>query len=127
MKRGRSFLRYRRGARDANHAAIRDGLRALGHFVVDLAGVGDGVPDLLVISRAGFSFVFGWVEAKPTFLELKVGKGKLRESQKAWKAAAVARGVAVATVRTLDEALDAIMARADKTRHNANTAAREAS
>ena len=38
------------GRRDNNHAEIRDGLRECGYFVIDLADVGNGVPDLLVIS-----------------------------------------------------------------------------
>ena len=32
---------------DANHAAIRDGLRKAGVWVTDLSGLGNGVPDLL--------------------------------------------------------------------------------
>ncbi len=39
----------RRAARqDANHGAVRDALRAVGCSVLDLSGVGDGCPDLLV-------------------------------------------------------------------------------
>lgn len=34
--------------RDANHAAIRDGLRKCGFRVLDLGDVGKGCPDLLV-------------------------------------------------------------------------------
>lgn len=40
---------------DANHAVIRDGLRALGWSVLDLSGVGGGVPDLLVQIQPGRS------------------------------------------------------------------------
>lgn len=44
----------RRQARvDSNHQEIRDGLRSLGYYVVDLAFVGAGIPDLLVKSKSG--------------------------------------------------------------------------
>lgn len=33
---------------DANHAAVRDALRAVGAVVADLSDVGEGVPDLAV-------------------------------------------------------------------------------
>ena len=33
---------------DANHADIRDGLKALGWEVLDTSGIGQGVPDLFV-------------------------------------------------------------------------------
>lgn len=99
--RGAAFYRAKRGRRDSNHAAIRDGLRALGHFVVDTAGVGDGVPDLCVYPRNGPTVRAVW-------LELKVGRGKERASQFHWRGHAEARGIRVATVRTLDEALEAL-------------------
>lgn len=38
-------------ARDANHAAIRDGLRRCGFTVRDIGGLGDGWPDLAVKHR----------------------------------------------------------------------------
>jgi hypothetical protein len=41
-----------RGRRDANHAAIRDGLREAGYLVQDLGDVGDGCADLLVAHKA---------------------------------------------------------------------------
>lgn len=40
------------GRRDGNHAPIRDGLRAAGYLVQDLADVGDGCADLLVAHKA---------------------------------------------------------------------------
>jgi hypothetical protein len=107
VKRGRSFMKYRMGSRDANHAAIRDGLRALGHFVVDLAGVGDGVPDLCVYPQHHASAPM-LKSAMPVWLEVKTAKGKARTSQLDWKAAAESRGLRVATARTLDEALEAL-------------------
>lgn len=52
----------RRAARtDANHAEIRDGLRALGYVVTDYSGAGDGIFDLLVEIAPG---VGGWLEVK---------------------------------------------------------------
>lgn len=115
MTRGREFYKRKAGRRDANHAAIRDGLRKLGHFVVDLGAVGDGCPDLEVFPResAGRALadivLFGMVtDLKPAFLEVKVGKGKLNAAQVAWHARAEARGIRVAVVRTLDEALEVL-------------------
>lgn len=106
----KTWLRYRQGSRDANHASIRDGLRKLGFFVVDLASVGGGVPDLVVWDDSPRRLQ---LEREPAtvWLELKVGKGKLRESQQAWRAEAERRGVRVATVRTLEEALAAVEGR----------------
>ena len=102
MSRSRAWFQQKAGRRDANHAAIRDGLRKLGHFVVDTAAVGDGVPDLLVYPR-GYSS-----RMQPMWLELKTEKGKLREAQLRWGIAAVSRGAARAIVRTLDEAIEAL-------------------
>lgn len=43
---------------DANHADIRDGLKALGWEVLDTSGIGQGVPDLLSDSARGGRW--GW-------------------------------------------------------------------
>ncbi len=51
---------------DANHAEIRDGLRALGYDVLDLSDVGGGIPDLCV-NRKDFRL-------PPFFFEVKDGK-----------------------------------------------------
>ena len=91
----RRAFRARRGSRDANHAAIRDALRKLGYLVIDLAGAGDGVPDLLVFGRTG----------RVVFLELKTFKGKPRPSQERFAAQLATYDVTHAYVRTLDEAL----------------------
>lgn len=74
---------------DANHVAIREGLRAVGATVNE-----KGPLDLLVGFR-GTNYL----------LEVKTAKGKLRASQSAFLEAW--RGHAV-VVRTLDEALAAI-------------------
>lgn len=85
---------------DANHRDIVDALRDVGCSVESLAGVGDGVPDLLV----GF--------CKQTFLlEVKDGTKKpsaqkLRESQVDWHAEWKGRPVIV--VRSVAEALKAV-------------------
>ena len=95
MKRGRSFMKYRNGSRDKNHAAITKGLRTLGYLVVDLAGAGDGVPDVLVFSRTGAL----------VFIEFKTAKGKLRASQVAFAERLTSYDVRHGVARTLDEAL----------------------
>lgn len=105
MSRGREFYKRKAGRRDANHASIRDGLRKLGHFVVDTAGVGDGVPDLLVYRRREWLHMATWLEIKVPGRERKTA---LRFLQQKWREQAESRGVRVATVRTLDEAIEAL-------------------
>ncbi len=87
----------RRAARlDSNHNEIVAALRDIGATVTSLAAVGCGVPDLL----CGYGF-------KNFLLEIKSEKGKLDEFQKVyhrmWKGQIV-------VVRTVDEALRAIVA-----------------
>lgn len=84
----------RRGKVDINQAAIVEALRGLGCSVQSLAGVGQGVPDLLV-GRAGENYL----------LEVKGKRGKLRGSQREWLGAW--RGQAV-VVRNVGEALRAV-------------------
>jgi hypothetical protein len=52
---------------DANHAHIRDGLRALGWDICDLSDVGGGVPDLVARMPD---------HGLPVFFEVKVLEGK---------------------------------------------------
>jgi hypothetical protein len=109
VSRGRAFFRAKAGKRDGPHAAIRDGLRKLGHFVVDCAGLMDGTPDLCVYPRARWVQLSSGAEGLdafplPVWLEVKVAKGRMRETQLSWHAAALNAGVRVAVVRTLDEA-----------------------
>lgn len=89
----------RRAARvDANHAEIRDGLRALGVDVEDMSGLGAGRPDLLT-----------WKYGRLVWLECKVPKGgSLTPAQEKWHASAKAKGIPAFVVRSLDEALDVL-------------------
>lgn len=115
MKRSRSFLRYRNGQRDANHATIANGLKALGYLVIELPGAGKGCPDLLVFSRTG----------RQVFIEVKTAKGKMRESQVAFAARLTSYDVAHGVARTLDEAL-ALVGHDVRARVSANAAAARA-
>lgn len=88
----------RHGRRDANHAAIRDGLRGvLGQKnVLDTADLGEGFPDLVCAWRA-----------RTYLLEVKSGpKAKLEPKQAALMAEW--RGDVFVRVESLDEALAAI-------------------
>lgn len=87
---------------DANHAEIRDGLRALGWQVHDLSGAGDGIPDLAVsvVPLGGL----------PHFLEIKDGAKplsaqKLTAAQERWHSIA---WQITSKVRSLDEAIQAL-------------------
>ena len=59
-----------RHRRDNNHAEIADQLKQLGFSVLDLSQLGGGCPDML-IARNGITMM----------VEVKSGKGKLREGQ----------------------------------------------
>jgi hypothetical protein len=109
----RRFFQARAGKPDANAQTIIDGLRALGHFVVPVRSSDPGVPDLCVYPRAQWAKLVRNAEALsalpvPVWLELKVAKGKLLESQREWTVDALNAGLRVGTVRTLDEALAAV-------------------
>jgi hypothetical protein len=85
---------------DANHSAIRDGLRGLGYVVLDLSGAGDGIPDLAVAVAPGM----------PHFLELKDGAKplsaqKLTAAQERWHSMA---WMVTSKVRSLEEAVAAL-------------------
>lgn len=55
---------------DKNHAQIKRELTELGFAVVDLSGVGDGCPDLLVARND-----------KQLLVELKTDKGRMTEAE----------------------------------------------
>lgn len=82
---------------DANHAEIRDGLRADGWDVLDLSDCGNGIPDLCVGHPFGF---------EPLFLEVKDGKKPpsargLTAAEKNWQRFC---GAITVTVLSLEEA-----------------------
>ena len=65
----------RRAAKtDGNHAEIRDGLRAIGVFVIDTHMLGDGFPDLV----AWGGRKVGW-----QLLEVKAAAGSLTDDEAA--------------------------------------------
>ena len=82
------------GRRDANHAAIRDALRAVGVTVLDLGDAGRNVPDLLC-GRHGINYL----------LEVKSPKGKEQPGQLVARTAWRGQWV---VVRTVAEALAAV-------------------
>lgn len=77
---------------DANQREIANALRKLGWLVIDLSGVGRGVPDLLAHRPA---------TGRTVLIEVKTAKGKLTPLQEAL----IASGLPVRVVRTVDEAL----------------------
>jgi hypothetical protein len=99
MSRGPAFFRKKSGRRDGPHAVIRDALRKLGHLVIDCAGVGDGVPDLVVYPRGSTTGVW---------LEVKTAKGKLRPAQVKFMAELTRRSIPNAVVRDVSEAVMAV-------------------
>lgn len=88
----------RRAAKvDGNHAEIVKALRDHGCKVVDLAGVGKGVPDILV-----------WIPAwsRWVMLEIKIPGEHLNDRQRKWHEQF--RGSLVYVVTSVDEALAAV-------------------
>jgi molybdopterin-biosynthesis enzyme MoeA-like protein len=98
----------RRARTDDNQASIVAALRKLGCEVADLSGVGDGLPDLLVLVKVGkrtrkmAAFISG---PRLLLFEVKTARGKLRPQQQAF----AAKGWPVQVVRSVDEAIDAVM------------------
>ncbi len=86
------------GRVDSNHREIVQALRDIGASVESLAGLGSGVPDLLVGFR-GEDFL----------LEVKAAKGKLTDDQ--WKWHARWSGKKPNVVRSVEEAFRAVGAR----------------
>jgi len=84
---------------DTRHADIRDALRGLGAVVVDLAAVGNGVPDMAALWRG-----------RTVWLEVK-SPGELNRNrptdkrQRKFAEAASAAGVTVHRVVTPEEAV----------------------
>jgi hypothetical protein len=93
------MTRYARKV-DANHAEIRDGLRALGWVVHDLSGAGCGVPDLAIPVKPGMPF---FIEVKDE--DKPLSAQKLTKAQELWHSFA---WQVTAKVRNLDEAVKAL-------------------
>lgn len=91
----------RRARKDANHAAIVAGLRSVGVSVLELHQLGGGVPDVL----AGRNGRERLLEVKPPGA-LSGGHKVSAPGQSEW--AARWRGIPVAVVTSLDEALEAL-------------------
>lgn len=85
--------------RDANHRHIVEALERIGCFVVDLASVGSGVPDLLVIRQGRVEFV----EIKNP----KTGYGRrgLNPLQIVFQERARVHGCTIHVVTSVDDAL----------------------
>jgi len=80
---------------DSNHSEIREGLRQVGHMVVDMSHVGHGVPDLIVLTR---------LHKLRLWLEVKMPGEKLTDAEAALFPHLP--GDSVRIVRSLQEALD---------------------
>lgn len=80
----------RGGKTDATHAAVRDGLRALGWSVIDGSALGGGWPDLLVSIGPALPFApakkaRGLLTAGECFfVEVKGAGGTLTAAQQEW-------------------------------------------
>lgn len=90
---------------DENHAPIRDALRSIGAYVVDCSQVGAGFPDLLVFWRGECIPVEVKNPDKPK------ADRQLTPDQVVFHAEALARGVMVRVVETVDQALAILGAR----------------
>jgi hypothetical protein len=67
----------RTGRRDANQKSIVEALRAAGVTVIEMGGVGDGVPDLLCMRRS---------HGLMRWLEVKMPGGRLTKAQERFHA-----------------------------------------
>jgi hypothetical protein len=106
---------------DANHAAVRDALRADGFDVLDLSAAGDGIPDLCVrINMVKGTPVLS-PHTPPVFLELKDGDKpksarKLTAKQELWHRHCWA---VTHTVTNIDEARAALAWAANRAKEKA--------
>lgn len=100
-------MRRPRGKQDRNALAVKRILEAAGCFVVDLSGLGGGIPDFLVYRRA--SGLLRLVEVKnPETTLRKGGQVSGRQSATRERQEAFARCVPVWVVRSEAEALEAM-------------------
>lgn len=72
---------------DKNHLAIVQALRRCGWYVISLAPLGGGVPDILVVSKSDHSRVL--------LMEIKSPGGKLTDQEKLFFAAYPGRATIV--------------------------------
>lgn len=77
---------------DANHAEIRDGLRAAGYQILDMHEVGKGFPDLLAVTK----------RRQIILLEVKTPSGKLNAEEREFHSVFLG---ACRIVRSLEDAL----------------------
>jgi hypothetical protein len=99
------FRHRRQGSLDQNHLGVVLALRAAGCVVVDTASLGQGIPDLWAQSPQGRAI---WIEVKRPGPK---SARKLTESEAAWHAQAVRRGVVAVVVQSAQEAVDVLFAK----------------
>jgi hypothetical protein len=95
----------RRARTDDNQAAIVAALRQLGCEVADLSGVGDGLPDLLVMDQ----------RKRLRLFEIKTATGTLRPKQQAFQA----KGWPVQIVRSVDQAVAVVLGQPERAEERA--------
>lgn len=95
-----------RARRDKNQKPIIEALREAGTFVIDLSGVGHGVPDLVVWT------VKGWQVAEIKNPENAYGRKGLTKRQKEWSTKS--RGGPTYVIRSIDEALSLMFGEVEK-------------
>ncbi len=98
----------KRGRVDQNHAAIVAAYRQLGYLVLSLAGLGDGVPDLLTRDPHPCRACGRSLDLR----EVKTATGKLTSDQERF----IDDGWHVTIVRGLDDVLETAPARPRKRR-----------
>lgn len=89
----------RRARTDANHADIREALRAVGWEVFDISAVGRGWPDLLAVKHG----VVRFIEVKDG--EKPPSARQLTKDEAEWHARYQRAGGQVLVVTSVDEAL----------------------
>jgi len=103
-------MRWRRAKRDATHAPIVKGLRALGWSVVESHAVGGGFPDAIVGGR-GLTHLLEF--KRPGVAGRKRGAVQAATNEAQARFADEWRGGPVHVVSSLDEALAALKAATD--------------
>lgn len=86
------------GKSDANHRPIVEALKKLGASVLQIQGVGQGAPDILV----------GW-QGRDILMEIKTEKGRVQGNQKLWHRGW--SGTPPVVVRSVSEACNVLLNR----------------